>query len=47
MPTLPGRLVLLVEGRIDAGGMVTLDAAGALDEIILRLPFQLAASAGW
>lgn len=46
MPTLPGRLVLLVEGGIEAGGMVRIYAAGALDEIILRLPFQLAAGAG-
>lgn len=46
MSTLPGRLVLLVEGGIETGGMVRIYAAGALDEIILRLPLQLAAGAG-
>lgn len=41
MSTFPGRLGLLVEDGVEAGGVVTLDAAGALDEIVLRFSFQL------
>lgn len=43
--TLPGRLVLLVEDGIETGGMVTIHAAGTLDKITLRFPFQLTAGA--
>lgn len=45
--TLPGRLGFLVEDGVKTGGMVTIDAAGALDKIILRFSFKLTAGADW
>lgn len=45
MPTPPRRPVLLVKARVEAARVVALDAAGALDQIILRLPLQLTAGA--
>lgn len=46
VPTPPGCFVLFVERGIEAGGMVTLDAAGALHQIVLRFAFQLTAGTG-
>lgn len=43
VPTPPGCFILFVERGIEAGGMIALDAAGTFHQVVLRLPFQLAA----
>lgn len=45
MPALPGRLVLLVRRWVEARGVVALDAAGALDQVVVGLALELAARA--